>query len=178
MCHSQCRPRRKRAPVCAGGLMGRSQREKGKRGERAAAKAISEHLGVSARRGVQYQGGADSQDIVVRLDGVHWEVKFVERESVRAWVEQADKDSGGLIPVVLHRRSRKPWLVTVPLERLHEFAAKLAQAVAGEVQALGPQGVSGSVSVPVVPASSKQTAGHAGLFSARRRRKQRDHRNC
>jgi hypothetical protein len=43
--------------------MGRSQREKGKRGERAAAKAVSAMLGVSARRGVQYKGGAESADL-------------------------------------------------------------------------------------------------------------------
>jgi hypothetical protein len=126
--------------------MGRSQREKGKRGERQAAKAVSEAIGVPSRRGVQYQGGKDSQDIVVQMEGVHWEVKFVERESVRSWVQQAESDANGLVPVVLHRKARTPWLVTVPLERLYEFARRLEEATAQAFPPLGPEELSDSVS--------------------------------
>lgn len=116
--------------------MGRSQREKGKRGERAAAKALSA-IGFQAARGVQYQGGKESADIVVSVPGVHWEVKFVEREQVRQWIKQATDDAGGLVPVVLHKKSRQPWLVTLPLERLYEFCTRLATAITEEVQGLG-----------------------------------------
>ena len=49
--------------------------EKGKRGEREAAKAMAEHLGCVAKRGVQYQGGVDSPDVVHNIAGLHVEVK-------------------------------------------------------------------------------------------------------
>lgn len=118
--------------------MGRSQRQKGKRGERLAAKALTESLGVPARRGVQYQGGPDSADLAVEIEGVHWEVKFVERESIRTWMKQASDESGGDVPVVLHKRSREEWLVTLPLERLHEFCKRLEEAAGEEIQDVGP----------------------------------------
>lgn len=119
--------------------MGRSQREKGKRGERQAAAAFTDATGLPARRGVQYKGGTDSPDIEVQgLLGMHWEVKHVERESVRAWMEQATRDAGDCVPIVVHRKNGKPWLVTVPLERINEFAARLAEAIAQKVSEVGP----------------------------------------
>lgn len=119
--------------------MGRSQREKGKRGERQAAKALADVTGLEARRGVQYQGGPDSPDIdVSNLYGMHWEVKYQERESVRLWMEQAQRDAGDLVPVLLHRRNNKPWLVTIPLERVNEFSARLAEAIASQISTVGP----------------------------------------
>lgn len=141
--------------------MGRAQREKGKRGERAAAKAVSDAFGCQARRGVQYKGGDGSADIDVSIPGVHWEVKFVEREQVRLWVEQASRDAGELLPVVLHRKSRKPWLVTMPLERLYEFCTRLAEAVAQEVQAMGDGAVSDSLSRSVLSQAASLASGYA-----------------
>jgi Holliday junction resolvase len=117
--------------------MGRPQREKGKRGERLAAKALSD-LGFPARRGVQFQGGPQSPDILAKIAGVHWEVKFVEREQVRSWVAQAKEDSGGKVPVVLHKRSRGEWLLTIPLGRLNEFTRRLEEARDSQVQEVGP----------------------------------------
>jgi len=118
--------------------MGRSQREKGKRGERQAAKAVQEATGLPARRGVQYQGGPESADIDVECHGMHWEVKFVERESVRAWMEQAVQDSGGKVPVVLHRRKGKEWLLTIQLGRLNDFARRMAAAMDAQIPQVGP----------------------------------------
>lgn len=132
--------------------MGRSQREKGKRGERMGAAAVAAALGVFARRGVQFHGGPASADIVVEVDGVHWEVKFVEREAVRSWMAQAREECGGKVPVVLHKRSRDEWLVTVPLERLHEFATKVLAAGPGpQVQAVGPGALPGPIPAEVLP---------------------------
>ena len=48
-----------------------NSRDKGKRGERMAAKKFREH-GFDTRRGVQYQGGPDSPD-VVGPEGLHIE---------------------------------------------------------------------------------------------------------
>ena len=49
-------------------MSGRSSKQKGPRGEREAAAELGALLGVDARRGVQYQGGPGSPDVV--LDGV------------------------------------------------------------------------------------------------------------
>jgi hypothetical protein len=117
--------------------VGRSQRERGKRGERDAAAALTA-LGYPARRGVQYQGGPNSADLSVAIQGLHWEVKFVEREQVRAWMAQAEGESGGKLPVVLHRKARSEWLLTLPLERVNEFIERMAEARDQSVQKVGP----------------------------------------
>lgn len=149
--------------------MGRAQREKGKRGERAAAKAVAVALGVSARRGVQYKGGADSADIQVDIPGVHWEVKFVERESVRTWMAQAAEESGGQVPAVLHKRSRGEWLVTLQLERLYEFVQRLEEAAGQTLQALGGGQVPGSLSPEVLPETPIEAAGVPRVLPVQRR---------
>ena len=95
--------------------MSKSQRDKGKRGEREVAAILKDH-GYSAKRGVQYHGGPDSPD-VVGLPGVHIEVKRVERLDLRAAYEQSkDECADGDVPVVVHRRSREPWMVTLSFE--------------------------------------------------------------
>lgn len=149
--------------------MGRSQREKGKRGERAAAKAVSAMLGVSARRGVQYKGGAESADLEVEIPGVHWEVKFVEREAVRTWMAQASKESGGRVPVVLHKKSRGEWLITLQLERLYEFAQRLEKACGAALQALGGGEVPGPVPAEVLHPAPVQAARTSRVLSVQRR---------
>lgn len=148
--------------------MGRSQRQKGKRGERMAAKAVAESLGVQARRGVQFKGGADSADIEVEIPGVHWEVKFVEREAVRSWMAQARAECGAGVPVVLHKRSREEWLVTLPLERLYEFVQRLEEAVGQTLQALGGEPFPRELPLAFLPAGPKETPGHARDVHVRR----------
>lgn len=91
-----------------------NSKEKGKRAEREVA-ALLRSYGYEARRGVQYQGGTDSPD-VVGLDGIHIEVKHVENLNINKAMEQADRDSGENIPVVFHRKNRTPWLVTMHLD--------------------------------------------------------------
>lgn len=153
--------------------MGRAQRQKGKRGERLASKAVSAALGVKARRGVQYKGGADSADIEVEIPGVHWEVKFVERESVRAWVAQAREESGGQVPVVLHKRSREEWLVTLPLDRLYEFMHRLEEGAHQALQEMGRQAFPCSIPVTVLPEGSEADAGPARPVHVRRGERKR-----
>lgn len=91
-----------------------NSKAKGKRAELEIA-ALLRTYGYEARRGVQYQGGQDSPD-VVGLDGIHIEVKHVENLNINKAMEQADKDSGENIPVVFHRKNRTPWLVTMHLD--------------------------------------------------------------
>jgi len=97
-------------------------RQKGKRGEREAAAELGAILGVDARRGVQYQGGPDSPDVV--LDGVpiHVEAKRTERLSLWAAIEQAKADApAGKVPMVWHKANRRGSVVIVETERLWEF---------------------------------------------------------
>lgn len=102
--------------------MGMRSKTKGKVGEREAAAALNEVLGTDCRRGVQYQGGADSPD-VIGLPGVHVEVKRVEALNIRKAFEQSAHDAAvGKVPVVLHRQNRAPWLMTCRLTDLPALA--------------------------------------------------------
>ena len=98
--------------------MSKSSREKGKRGEREAA-AYLEELGLATRprRGVQYQGGPESPDVVDEDGDIHWEVKRTERLRLYEAVDQAVMDSAESCkcPVVLHKANRKDWLLIVRL---------------------------------------------------------------
>lgn len=99
--------------------------QKGKRGEREAAKAVTEALGITARRGQQFSG-LEGEDIVTDLDGVHFEVKRVERLNLYAAMEQATLDAGvDDVPVVLHRKNGKQWVAIVPLTKLKQLSESI-----------------------------------------------------
>jgi Holliday junction resolvase len=104
-----------------------NSRDKGKRGEREAARALQEHLGCNARRGVQFAGGPESPDVVHDVPGVHVEVKYTEKLNVWKAMDQATEDCGEKVPIVLHRKSRRDWLVMVPLERLTELCERVSE---------------------------------------------------
>ena len=107
-----------------------NSRNKGKRGELEAAKKIAALFGVAARRGQQFSGGAESPDIVTGLKGVHFEVKFVEKLNLRDAMEQSKRDAASdEIPVVMHRTSRKPWLITVVADDLPRLVKILTQYI-------------------------------------------------
>ena len=103
--------------------MGRASREKGKRGEREAAAELGAILGVDARRGVQYQGGPESPDVV--LDGVpiHVEAKRTERLALWSALEQAKADAkAGAVPIVWHKANRRESVVIVETSQLWALA--------------------------------------------------------
>ena len=103
--------------------MAKMSREKGKRGEREFAAYLREH-GYAAKRGVQYQGGQDSPD-VVGLPGVHIEVKRTEQLRLYDWLDQARDDAGPQIPLIAHRKNGKGWVAIMPMDdfmRLYELA--------------------------------------------------------
>jgi len=113
--------------------MGKRSKTKGKVGEREAAAALNDVLGTECQRGVQYQGGPDSPD-VIGVPGVHVEVKRVEALNVRKAIEQAIADAGdGEAPIVLHRQNRTPWLVTVRLTDLPALARAVTDCCKGQV---------------------------------------------
>jgi len=110
--------------------MGRMSKQKGKRGEREAAAELGQLLGCHARRGVQYQGGTDSPDVVLEGVNVHVECKRTETINVYKALEQAAGDAGGKVPVVWHRRNGKPSVVIVETLRLVELAQEIASTIA------------------------------------------------
>ena len=124
-----------------------NSREKGKRGERQWRDELRAH-GYTARRGQQYSGSPESPDVICdELDWLHFEVKAVERLNIEDAMDQARRDSrsgnhltpalsdraglatsgggagsqGGQVPLVVHRRSFRGWLVTMDAETFFGF---------------------------------------------------------
>lgn len=92
-----------------------NSREKGCKGERELTKILRDY-GYTARRGQQYSGANGDAD-VVGIPGVHIECKRVERLNIHDAMNQAVRDAReGEIPVVMHRKNRTEWLVTMRLE--------------------------------------------------------------
>ena len=92
-----------------------NSRDKGKRGELEAAKLLKEH-GYDARRGQQFSGANGDAD-VVGLPGIHIEVKRVEKLNIDNALDQAIRDKRAAeIPIVLHRKNRSVWKVTMRFE--------------------------------------------------------------
>lgn len=94
-----------------------NSKRKGTNGERELVNILKSY-GFDCRRSQQYCGYADgSLADVIGLDGIHIEVKRVERINIDACMEQAVRDcKDGEIPTVWHRRNNKPWYVTMRLE--------------------------------------------------------------
>lgn len=99
--------------------IGRSSKRKGKIGELEVVNLLKA-AGYNARRSSQYCGNTGDAPDVEGLPGIHIEVKRVERLNLRKAYEQAVNDSkangNNEIPVIFHRRSRQPWMVTCSLE--------------------------------------------------------------
>jgi hypothetical protein len=108
-------------------------RQKGKAGEREAAKELGALLGVDGRRGVQYQGGPDSPDVVLPGISIHVECKRVERLSLWPAIDQAEGDApAGSIPVVWHRPNRRGSVMIVSTARLVDLAREIVRHVGME----------------------------------------------
>ena len=102
-----------------------NSREKGKRGERQWRDELRAH-GYMARRGQQFSGSPESPDVVCdQLSFIHFEVKAVERLNIEDAMNQARRDGVGKVPVVAHRRSFCPWLVTMDAETFFQFLGGL-----------------------------------------------------
>jgi len=116
-------------------MTGAMSRRKGKSGELEASKELTRLLGVQCRRGVQYQGGPDSPD-VCGISGLHFEVKRTEKFNAYAALEQAKSDAPeGSVPVVLHRRNGRKWLLIAELDDVPELSSKLYLIQASESEA-------------------------------------------
>jgi hypothetical protein len=111
--------------------MGRSQREKGKAGERWLAKQLRSS-GYSAHRGVQHQGGPESPDVVCKDLPIHWEMKWGYKQglSVRKVLSQAyDEAPPYSIPVGVWKPQREQAIAFMCLD---DFLRLLERAYPSE----------------------------------------------
>lgn len=92
-----------------------NSREKGAAGERELA-GILKKYGYDCRRGQQYCGINGDAD-VIGIPGLHIECKRVEKLNIDDALEQSIRDAkDDELPVVMHRKNRKPWKVTLELD--------------------------------------------------------------
>ena len=114
--------------------MGSMSRRKGKVGERECAAEMGELLGVEARRGVQFQGGPDSPDVVLPGVNLHVECKRVERLKLWDAIDQAKADApaGGRglegVPLIGADQSRSGMASTGSALRSMPFSKPAAAA--------------------------------------------------
>jgi len=104
-------------------------RDKGARFERWVADWFRTTFGTPAHRGQQYKGGPESPDVVGAMPGVHVECKHVERLYLYKAMEQARRDAGSFIPIVISKSNRKPVLVTVALDDLVLLARTVVETL-------------------------------------------------
>ena len=92
-----------------------NSRRKGADGERELSNVLKEY-GFGTRRGQQYCGANGDAD-VVGIPGLHIECKRVEKLNIDNAMDQSISDAkDGEIPVVIHRKNRRSWKVTMELE--------------------------------------------------------------
>lgn len=92
-----------------------NSRQKGAAGERELANLLKEY-GYDTRRGQQYSGINGDAD-VVGIPGLHIECKRVEKLNLDAALDQSKRDAReGEMPVVIHRKNRQEWKVTLSLK--------------------------------------------------------------
>lgn len=92
-----------------------NSRAKGAGGERELAHEL-EKYGYSARRGQQFCGANGDAD-VEGVPGLHIECKRVERLNIHKAMKQSRRDAREAdVPVVIHRKNRTKWLVTLDLD--------------------------------------------------------------
>ena len=92
-----------------------NSRDKGKRGELEIAH-IMQGYGFDAHRGQQFSGLQGDAD-VVGVPFLHLEIKRVQALNLDKAMEQSIRDArDDEIPVVVHRKDRQDWKVTLSLE--------------------------------------------------------------
>ncbi len=106
--------------------MGKAQRDKGKRVELLAAKALTKLTGYSCVRGAQHKGGPDSPDVITP-PGTHVEVKGSKALSIRTawWRQMREEAADGDLPFLLIKVDRQPFIFVCALDDLPELSQRL-----------------------------------------------------
>jgi Holliday junction resolvase len=119
--------------------MGRSEREKGRKGE-------AEVAAIFRARGLEVRGLEATGDHLLVCAGrlgltLHSEVKRQETARVWLWWEQASSEAPpGAVPMVTFRRNHSPWLTIIATEELAlllEDIEALERLVAAEREPAG-----------------------------------------
>lgn len=97
-----------------------NSKRKGKNGELEVAHFFKNY-GFDARRSQQFAGMNGDAD-VVGVPYLHLEVKRTENLHLDKAMEQSERDAReGEIPVVIHRKDRQDWRITLSLEDFMPF---------------------------------------------------------
>lgn len=98
-----------------------NSRAKGARGERALSHKLQEYGYDTSREGWKQSRGAEVAD-VEGVEGMHIECKWVERLNIHEALNQSIKDAqANEIPVVMHKRNKDIWKVTMRLDDFMEI---------------------------------------------------------
>lgn len=95
--------------------MGASSQRKGREAERELAVVLHEY-GYDVRPGRALNYGAEPD--ISGLPGLHIECKRCERLELPKWFAQSERDAQRMrdgAPVVIFRRSRRPWMICMKL---------------------------------------------------------------
>ncbi len=93
-----------------------------------ASKELMRLFGCEARRAQQFCGAAGDADIITSIEGIHFEVKNVERFNLHSALEQAESDKEYRdLPVVLHKKNRKKWVVVFYLDDWGEISERIVK---------------------------------------------------
>jgi len=104
-------------------------KRKGALGELVLSKLIQQTFGIDARRGQQYCGNADSHDIHTSLP-INFECKRTERLNLEAALDQAESECHpGTVPVVVSKKNKKDWVLSVRWSHLVELINILAPQI-------------------------------------------------
>lgn len=95
--------------------MSKMQRDKGKRGELEVVHILKE-AGYDVDR-VPNSGGLRWKGDIYGFGDYHIECKFCEQVRLNDWVKQATEQAQGKPWLLIHRRSREEWKVTMPLSQ-------------------------------------------------------------
>jgi len=99
-------------------------KRKGTAGENEVAEILRSYGIIAYRNDQIFKGGRGNPDVFAEVSDktLHIEVKRVEKLNVTEAMKQAIRDATeGAVPVLLHRRNREKWLVTIPLYILLEL---------------------------------------------------------
>ena len=93
-----------------------NSKKKGSAGERELASILTAEGFPAHRNDQMHIGGKGNPDIDAEgLEALHIEVKRVERLNIAEAMRQAERDAVNRVPVVVHRRNREPWQITLHL---------------------------------------------------------------
>lgn len=102
-----------------------NSKRKGSTGERELCAFLAAQGFPAHRNDQTFKGGRGLPDVAAEgLERFHIECKRCEHLNLGAAFEQAQRDAVGKIPVVIHRRNRQPWLITL---KLSDFLKEVKQ---------------------------------------------------